>query len=238
MEQRVSLKQLKTSYFVSVAVILLLLLTTQLIIQLTLHQEVSVRAQSTQLLTQALRVQRIQRNALYFLEAPGDGGTISQMQMDITSIDQMEAAFLNGGLSGDELANIKATDDDEKKMIGAADTILLINEEKPYPKNDGSKMKLISNAEVQVFSEQPIYLRGLVSANTLLESQTDSLILRIQLVEISLFSLSVLTLLSEYIFVARPGMKSVEEAVSVLQEAVIKVESASRKKKEKERELP
>lgn len=234
MSHRVSLRQLKISYFISVFVIIALLMITQVIIQLTLRQDIHVRSLTQQVNAQELRTERMFYNIILLQNPPGHGvdyaGLTQEIESDVPAWEAFQNALYTGnfalGISLSDFSSVEqaAIGDAKPKYISmdlALHRVLLAEK----TQNDSTPDKVRNDVDIFYLGESA-YLQSLVTIYTNLVAETDAQVIHIQLAEISLFTLSILTVLAEYLFVVRPGTKSVQDAFGKLQEAIEKIEDA------------
>lgn len=221
MKKRTTLKQLKFSYIVSVCVILCLLFTTQIIIQLTLKKETETRALSGQVSLQALRAPLMLKNTLELVITPGNKTFSGLLQKDMQKMIPEEQWLLNGALPANAVDQLKSIDKYFQIMIKAGNEIVL--DTNNYDAKNKTRLKDQGRASVDLFNAETLYLPGIVAVSTSLSTEADILVFRVQLAEICLFFLSVSTVFAEYLFIARPGIRSAQDIFNELEDKMTQI---------------
>jgi hypothetical protein len=210
-----SLKALKWSYITAFALIILLAILAQCTIQYALYREIQSRQAASYLSRQEVRSERIGRDMILLLVPVNHKSVIAEMQADLSQEDTDRTAFATTlAAYYPSFADIDGGHGHALKVYNAIRTnalaMIAIAQETPaQQKKDFAKDHAFASA---IFYAQPEQLKNLQDAQRIVEDDTDSYIHLIQQIELGLFSLTVLVLLYESLFVLRPALKRFAEA--------------------------
>lgn len=223
------LKHWQFAYTSAVAIIVILLVAAQLLIQASLMQETQARTYALAVGTQALRVQSLEQDVWNLLDKTQDAG------QNVLSFKTGEIAWetvhkqINGfSLAPDQVQRLQALAPVFASLKSAYHTILSIEDDNPRPITamNAADKTVFANAFKVIFYSTPPDLRGLVYINQSLNFQADTYVVQVRIIEASLFLLSLLTILSEWVFVIRPANKRLRQFTGGEQKKVTQEEEA------------
>lgn len=218
-------RRLEFAYKSAWAIIIVLVIIAQAIIQLTLHQEVVTRELATTLSRQELRSQRLLRNSLLLFSDPSDAAInppgvdpVAQMQQDIVFLEGTHARLTSEDVPRSVSEPMRKLQHDFDLTDVAAHDLLRLKD------SQDNKAKMA--ALTQVFIHEQLYLSGTFAVYTTLTQQADAQVTAVRLIEIALFVITCATLIVEALAIIRPAVADYKRTLHMLMEIQIKKEKA------------
>lgn len=228
MKQKSSFKRLRISYLGSVFFIAFFLLLNQIIIQFALYQEIQQRNVAGLVNDQELRTQRMFYNVLLLQNPTGYGinyMSIYQLVKQDESVweSTQNAMYISNpsiGLSPDDFSSNAITilmkEQPGYFQLRQAYLHIFALEQLNHPASPDSVRPDVDT----IYIGEGKYLQSLVTVYSDLTNQADEKVAHIQLAEITLCTVSFLTLFLEYFFVARKALIFVEKGFQDLDGAI------------------
>jgi len=215
-KQQISLRNLRIAYISAFSLILIMAALTQTVVQVALHEVTISRQAATLESSQAVRSQRLNRDALLFLGATDHTATIKEMQSDLAGLEQTRKLFtaqytprypafatIDGG-HGNGLKVYLA-------VYQAVQRLIAIDETHPPA---SVRLKLELPYISIVFYKEPEQLNNIQTALSIINADADGYISHIQLIELLFFGITVLVLMFEAVFVLRPSLQQFSVAIT------------------------
>lgn len=222
-------RRLTLAYASAVIIITLLLLLSQVLIQLTLYREIATRTLASTMALQELRTQAIFRNGLLAAlpkSAQDQFNTssvapINALAQNLSDVEATNKQLIGPSTPASVSAPIAALQGDFHQMDQAGH--LLLTDLK------AGKIKDAGNQLGVLFLHQQKYLLGTYNAYLVLTSQADSYVAIIRILEACICAISLLVLATEALAIIRPAIRDYKKALADLdqveQEGKSQVES-------------
>lgn len=210
-------KRLTFSYYSAALIIAILIVCAQIIIQVTLAQEVNTRNYAVLMSRQELRSQRLLRNSILVFAGPKDKDfkplnvdPEGQLKDDLTFLEAANTTLIQTSQSPDASSSLQSIQNDFHWMDQEGHQIL-VDQQKKDMKDMGRQISLL-------FVHEQNYLSGVYSAYAKLSQQADDYVTRVQIIEIVIFCIAMVVLGFEVLGVVRPAIRDYDQALEKLKE--------------------
>jgi hypothetical protein len=230
---RRSIRLLIFSYVSALSIILLLLISGQTLIQLTLIHEQHQRTVAALINAQELRDQRMFYNVILLQNPEGNGVDYQAINMLVKADETTWEATQNAMYTGNAALGIAPADFSSAALARIAKArpgflvmetayrhIFLLEQQRPQ----------VASATVRPFVDtiylaDASYLQSLIAVYSDLVSQADQQVGFVREIEEILFALTVLVMLCEALLVVRPAIAQLQKHMQILAETFHRVEA-------------
>jgi hypothetical protein len=232
MPQKALFKRLTFAYGSAATVIGIFIVLAQVVIQLSLYNEISTRNLASTMSLQELHSQRLLRNALMTLVKPQDEATINplrinpvqQIQQDLSFLETTNKSLLSGNTPSAIITRVQTAQPDFR-IIDAAGHQIIVDIQRHNVKDQSKQVVLI-------FVHEQAYLAGVYAAFVILTQEADDYVERVQFSEISICLISLGVITFEAFGIVIPAIHDYKKALDELGKAVGEKREALKAKKE------
>lgn len=213
--QHAAANQLRLAYISALAVICILIISGQVLVQITLQQEIATHARVAVINDLELRSRRLLRNSLLLFFVPNQyDSALAQIQSDTPIWEQEVNALYKGDAALDlypqdiPLSSRARLDKERPDLYAMRDAIhtLLKLTEKGHP-----SMKELAPSVSVIFYKELAAFPAIALVYQDLDKQDSQHVTQIQFIELGLFFLTLCTLVAEFFLVIRPALIRLEE---------------------------